>query len=240
LSSYPGAEIVSEPGFEMILTGISHPLGNAVIRTELGERELERWAEVVRKRATDVPIAWFLTHARELELAPVLERAGFASQGGAPAMVLTRLDYAAQLPSARLEEVRDERSLDVWLQVLSAVFDPSRILEPLFGAPFRRLGFGEDSPIRGFVAYMDEKPVATSLVYFAGEVAGVYCVGTLPEARGKGVGTAATGACVEAAFARGAKSVILQSSTLGLPVYEKLGFRTVGRHERWGIPKSQP
>ena len=63
-----------------------------------------------------------------------------------------------------------------------------------------------------------------------GDVAGVYAVGTLRDARRQGVGTAATWAAVAAGRALGSETIVLQSSAMGFPVYEAMGFWTVVRY----------
>lgn len=91
-----------------------------------------------------------------------------------------------------------------------------------------------DLDVRAFTAQLDGRPVGTSLAIRTGDVAGVYGVGTLPDARGHGVGTAASWAAVEAGHAWGCEPIVLQASEMGLPIYERMGFRTVVRYAIFG------
>ncbi len=52
-------------------------------------------------------------------------------------------------------------------------------------------------------------------------------MGTLPDARRRGVGTAATWAAVVAGRAWGRDTIVLQSSEIGFSLYRAMGFRTV-------------
>ena len=72
---------------------------------------------------------------------------------------------------------------------------------------------------------MNGKPVSTSLLVVNKGIAGIYCVATLQEARGRGIGTALTRESMLLAKDLGNEFVVLQSSKMGLPVYEKLGFK---------------
>jgi GNAT superfamily N-acetyltransferase len=94
----------------------------------------------------------------------------------------------------------------------------------------------EDPEVRLFTAYLDKRPVGTSLAIRTGDVSGVYAVGTLPEARGRGVGTAATWAAVAAGKAWGCTAIALQSTEIGLSVYRRMGFRTVVRYLTFARP----
>lgn len=69
-------------------------------------------------------------------------------------------------------------------------------------------------------------PDAFALAHDDGTTLGVYLVGTAARARGQGLGTAVTAAALAALPDRPA---LLTATTMGRPVYERLGFRVVGR-----------
>jgi GNAT superfamily N-acetyltransferase len=87
--------------------------------------------------------------------------------------------------------------------------------------------FAADPDVRLFTARLDGEPVAGSIAIRTGEVSGVYAVGTIPTARRRGVGTAASWAAVAAGRAWGCDTIVLQASAMGLPIYRAMGFRTV-------------
>jgi hypothetical protein len=64
-------------------------------------------------------------------------------------------------------------------------------------------------------------------------VVGLYCVGTLPEARRRGVGAAATLAPMHDARADGASHAILHSTDEGYPLDRRLDFEEVCRVSRF-------
>ena len=59
---------------------------------------------------------------------------------------------------------------------------------------------------------------------------GIYAVGTLPEARRRGVGTAATWAAVAAGRDWGCDTIVLRRARWAFPMYQEMGFRTVVRY----------
>ena len=94
-------------------------------------------------------------------------------------------------------------------------------------ADYLPASFVADPDVRVFHARLDGLPVGSSVAIRTGDVSGVYAVGTLPEARGRGVGTAVTWAAVAAGSAWGCDVIVLQASEMGLALYERMGFRTV-------------
>ena len=93
-----------------------------------------------------------------------------------------------------------------------------------------------DGDVCLFVGRLDARPVASSLAIRSREASGVYAVGTLADARRRGVGTAMTWAAVDAGGAWGYDSIVLQSSEMALPMYEAMGFRAIVRY----VTSTQP
>ena len=87
--------------------------------------------------------------------------------------------------------------------------------------------FAIDPDVQLFTVWLEGRAVGAAAAIRTGDVSGVYAVGTLPVARRRGVGTAATWAAVAAGRTWGCDTVVLQSSEMGLSVYHAMGFRTV-------------
>ncbi len=106
-------------------------------------------------------------------------------------------------------------------------------------ADYLPASFAADPDVRVFNARLDGRPVGISIAIRTGDVAGVYAVGTRPESRGRGVGTAATWAAVDAGSEWGADTIVLQASEMGLSLYQRMGFRTVVRYVKFSGGPSQ-
>jgi hypothetical protein len=85
----------------------------------------------------------------------------------------------------------------------------------------------ENAPWRLYVGYLDGKPVATNMVLDAAGVAGLFCVGTIPEVRGRGVARPIILQPLLDSLALGYRYGVLFASEMGIPVYEHLGFHRV-------------
>lgn len=101
-----------------------------------------------------------------------------------------------------------------------------------FGAPpefFASLFAGgmQAGGLEVWLAFVDGVPVSTATGLTRGGSVGIFDVATPPEHRRKGYGAAVTAKAAAEGFAAGASSAFLQSSEIGFPVYEALGFRTV-------------
>ncbi len=79
----------------------------------------------------------------------------------------------------------------------------------------------------------DGRAQATAMALHTGHVAGLYWVGTLPEARGKGLAAACTALATNLALEKGAKAVTLQATHMGEPTYHRLGYHAYGEVTRW-------
>jgi GNAT superfamily N-acetyltransferase len=171
-------------------------------------------------------ISWWLEDGVNLaSWETLLTPYGFKLEEGPYGMSvdLMRLNESGQIPAgAEIKIVGDEKSMQ----------DCAHALTNGYGFPpdwqgitldFLN-GIGLDAPYRSYVAYWNGKPVSTAAVFFGKEVAGIYSVATLPEARGKGFGAAITLAPLLDARKSGYRVGILQSSQMGYPVYKKLGF----------------
>lgn len=89
------------------------------------------------------------------------------------------------------------------------------------------------------VAAEGDEPLAGALCHLSHGIAGIYWVGTVQGARGRGLGEAVTAAAVSAGFGAGARFASLQASSMGDPVYRRMGFREIGAH-RWMVRFTPP
>lgn len=87
-----------------------------------------------------------------------------------------------------------------------------------------------DSAMRCSIAFGGGQPIGTSVAYVSDGIVGVYLVSVVPSARRQGVGEALTW---HATLADSAAPSTLQASTLGRPVYERMGYVTAIECQTW-------
>lgn len=141
-----------------------------------------------------------------------------AGELGAPRRVLPELEFRALDAAGVLRDFRGIGSVcfHVPMDWFSEVFD-------------ERMP-GERSRFRCWVGYAGGLPVATAASVASDGVVGLYNIATAPEYRGRGVAEAITRyAVAESLAGMDARPLVLQSTSRGLRLYERLGFRAVTR-----------
>jgi len=91
-------------------------------------------------------------------------------------------------------------------------------------------------PLTMYLGIVGGRPVCITMRIDSDGIGGIYAVVTLPEFRRKGFGAAITAAAALDGKKAGSTLSYLQSSAMGRPVYESLGYRLVEEYQFW-VPK---
>ena len=228
---WPQAEAHDDPDMLWTITNVPFPLFNSVLRARLEQHDIEAVIEATLRRykARNVPMLWWTgPTTRPKNLGAYLEAHGFVHEGDSPGMAVdlqTLNENLDRPPGLEIELVNDGESLQKWSEVLTAAFPmPEFVARPMFDFS-SALGFGKVSSMHNYCGRLKGEVIATSSLFLGADAAGIYNVGTMPNARGKGVGAAMTLEPLCEARALGYRVGILSSSRLGVGVYRKLGFR---------------
>ena len=127
-----------------------------------------------------------------------------------------------------LEWVTDRAGFDEASRVMFAAFRIPDAVFDAFAERFSMTVVGPDAAQRVVLARLDGRPISTALGFILDGIVGVYNVATVPDVERRGGGSAVTRAVIDDAIRRGADAAILQTSEVGRPVYERIGFRDVG------------
>jgi GNAT superfamily N-acetyltransferase len=172
----------------------------------------------------DLPFSLWCRDGLDPEIDGAVLGAGLSIGAGPPLLVLDEVgDVPAPPDGVGITEVGADDLPDT--VTASAIGNG---MPPHFAAVFANDDLLADPDVAIVLARVDGTAVATAMTVVSGDAIGIYAVSTVPEWRGKGLGAAVTWAAVAAGRERGGTWSVLQSSAMGLGVYERMGYRVVG------------
>ena len=238
--SAPGGEVRRDPDLLLTSSGVSFRSINAAALANLAPSDASR-------RITEA-VAWLRNRtdrwrwlvgssSRPLDLGERLLQAGLRLLGDSAGMALDLSGWSgARLPDGVTSElVTDDAGLERWREVQRRGLGLDDVSTDAWWAAHRRLGVEARLPLRNWIANLNGEPVAAAALFVGADVAGIYNVCTVPEARGRGIGAVITGVALDAAVAQGLELAVLGASDMGYPVYRRLGFREVSRLRSYSV-----
>jgi hypothetical protein len=217
----------------LVLYAGPHPLPtlvNGAVRIAPG---LDAFEALERARAFFAPrhrgFSVYTLVGRDDDLAEAADEAGMTSFGDpAPLMVLSETRRPADSPDGvRIEWARTPAQVADAAAVCAdayAVYGMPADVAAACLVPATALA----PHVATIVAYDEEGPAATASVMATHGVGYIAWVGTAQRAMRRGLGEAVTGAATDAGHELGARMTTLLASPMGAPVYERMGFVTVG------------
>lgn len=221
------------------IAGYPDPFRSTVVSARFAEGDADRRIREISAafaaRTTGF-LWWVAPFHTPADLGERLLGAGLRFEGTAPAMAmdLDALPRGEALPEGlEIVPVRDEAAHREFINVLALEMgvpegspNPAARHHAALLETVPPTLASEPIPLR-YLGLLDGRPVATSRISIGGGVAGLYAVATLPDVRRRGFGRAMTLVALEAGRALGYRIGVLQASEDGLPVYRRLGFRTM-------------
>jgi len=238
LSRADPAEHYENGKFTRWHTPIPHPWFNGVLSSDPPTVDddpfIDETVQYFRDKGVPAFTWWMEPHLKRSDWEPVLFRHGFGLTDDTPGMAvdLQAINESMPLPDGfEVRVVKDEDTLRTWANIFVNGYGlPAGWESNVFDLWMK---FGLELPTHNYLGYLNNRPVSASTVFKGGGVAGIYNVATLPEARGKGLGTAMTLKPLQDARAAGYRIGILQPSDMGFNIYKKLGFRQLCQIENF-------
>lgn len=214
-------------------TGIQEPLFNGVLSVKLNPDGVKATFERLQRKIEEqgAPAFWWIgPQSKPDHLGSLLEQHGLQPAGETPGMAidLELVDLKPEtIADFFIRKVSDAETQALWARIAGVgtgfsdesinalVRIETTLTDPQYQAQHRYIGF------------LDGTPVATSALVPDSGVAGIYAVATIPEARRKGIGRAMTVMPLLEAKQNGYRIGILQSSSMGYPIYKRIGFKDV-------------
>jgi GNAT superfamily N-acetyltransferase len=217
----PGARVVHAPGTVAAVFPSWAPLNNAIVLDE-GERAAHVAATEVASLYDGAGVAdwalWVPSRVADLDGPDAVPAVGSLARDTTTLVMHTALsgtlrphDDVVQTSIASLEKVSDDTPLRA-----------------------RDLGTPDGQPgLSAWVMVQDGLAVTTTWSFIRGTDCGIYAVETLSRWRRRGLARALVQHVLHDAREQGARTASLQSTAMGQPLYEVLGFEASGRYEEW-------
>lgn len=225
-----GPQIVSEPMFLRMITGKKHAFSNfGMLAADADEGAARQLMEPLRDCGGSAIV--FFAGEQSNKVDTIAKECGFETIVPFPAMAvdIDRLTPTLLPKGYTLFRLRPGAELsDAWTKSFAEGFGfPVDIGE---GFKPRIEVDDPEAPLQFFAISRDRDRaiVATSAVCLHDGIAGLYCVSTVPEERGKGLGAHVTAEPLRLMRELGYRIGVLQASKEGKPVYVRLGFGTFG------------
>jgi len=231
----PDAAVESEPGWLFGAGSSTHPvISNAAFRredeVEAGEF-IARASGFFASRGRGFSVWARAGQAEDDDLIAATKAAGLQLVYSMPEMILGQRLEVPQLPEgAELRRLnKAEQAVDFW-RIATAAYASNGFPPEVFAGYRNHAGLLAEN-VAAFLALLDGEPVSIAMTIVSHGVAGIYWVGSLEQARGKGLGRAVTAAATNAGFELGAEIASLQASPMGKPIYLQLGYGTAFEYQ---------
>jgi ribosomal protein S18 acetylase RimI-like enzyme len=208
-----------------LVTGQPHPMGNVAVVSRPSDvaAALEAAAPLVDCGA---PAATMFPAGATAEVLESVKALGFPVEASTPAMAvdIDRMRPTSLPAGYDFARIGAGAAGLEWAEALAIGYGIPRPMADIFAPATLGADMSEDARIQFFAVRHDGRQVATTQLYLADGLAGIYCVATRPEERHKGLGAHATAEALRAAGRLGYRVGVLQSSTAGHSIYLGLGF----------------
>ncbi len=216
-----------------VLSNVAHPLANIVMFPR-GVDEITVSELVAEGVARQVPRMWWLGASTEDLVRTELAASGAREVTRTPALAAPISSLSADaVPGLEIDRVAAAADLDALLEVMGAAFGATDAGLEFMVSALGAAGLGLTGSIHSFLGRLHGDVVGCATVLVGAGVAGIYNVGTVPDARGLGIGRALTAHAARAGRAYGADDAVLQTTRAAESLYAAMGFGEVCVIDRW-------
>lgn len=238
---YSKSKTIETPHFQAVTSEIPIPVFNQILDAQLDPSNLkESIAEIMAPFIEkNIVIIWKVWPSSQPDdLGEHLVEFGFQQWGNAPGMLADLSQFSETLPAIdglRIERVLNDKQLKDWVIPLEESNEILRSRGHYFYEMFQEFGYSPENPLQNYTGYLDDQPVTCGTLFIDQDnIAGIWNVGTIEKARRMGIGTAITQKMCLDASKRGCTYSTLVSSSQGLKVYQRLGYKEYCRVGYYG------
>jgi ribosomal protein S18 acetylase RimI-like enzyme len=228
-----GCVLHSTPNVVWFYTGIQVALFNGVISAKMKYDDVKATVDSLQSKIDDrgAPALWWLgPQSTPEDLGALLEQHGLQRAGETPGMAADLAMVSSMTRASEdfvIERVSNVEMQELWARIAAIGTGFSDTATTAMAQLEATLTDSQYRSQHRYIGFLDGAPVATSAMVLDSGVAGIYAVATIPEARRKGIGEIMTVMPLLEARQIGYRVGILQASSMGYPLYKRIGFRDV-------------
>jgi GNAT superfamily N-acetyltransferase len=230
-------QVKQADGLSLVYAGVSYGLFNTALVTDRlpsGSRDFGVILDEAQAYFAKRNVAWSVWYCEEMLAVEERRRAriALATHGlklmmEAPGMIADEVAPPRDpLPELDCRRVGDEKTRVDFSRVMSSAFHvPREMSSDVYSGASLWQG-----AMHGWVGYVNDTPVSTTITIESGDAIGLYAVATDPPHQRRGYGESLMRVAIEhARRSTGLTRCVLQSSAAGYPLYLRMGYRNVAR-----------
>ncbi len=128
------------------------------------------------------------------------------------------------LPNITISKVKSSEECQLWINTAKEAFE---FKGPYFNHFVEGIYENTSTDMQFFIAYLNQKPVGVSFIYYDLPDVSIYYVATKKEARKRGIGKLLTTYPLSIAQENGATNAYLESTAHSHSLYQKIGFKQI-------------
>jgi ribosomal protein S18 acetylase RimI-like enzyme len=208
-------------------------LNSAIQRKSLSEANLQRTLEQLKAFYQHHNVSWVWIFREDLCFDSLLSSPHLQMLDRSTMMYYNLNDTLPALYSVDLSIIENNEDLRDWGFCLTQAFGNSAETPTNFSQfpdqyiSAHKNGIWNTKAFHHFVGYLNNTPVTCATLSLNNSIARIDDVGTIPEHQHKGYATQMIHHILTLAKLKGVDICFLESSSIGLNVYEKLGFKTL-------------
>lgn len=175
---------------------------------------------------------WVRDSGEDDDLRTAADAALIGAFADSPQMICrTRLPDAPLPDGVEIRLVQDAAGVAAYADITARAYvslgSPEDVTRTHFNGPTAL----QSPHVHSAIAYLGGEPVSCAQILMSHGIAGVYWVGSLEAARGRGIAEAVTRYVTNLGFDLGGTNVQLQASPMGEPIYRRMGYEDLYRRE---------
>lgn len=230
-SRLPNARLFKDKGFLWLDSGTSRPSWNSILKAKVHLEFFDDKIQLVLKHFLEVnrPFSCWLGYNNfSKAIQERLTSYGFIHYEESAGMAADLTDCQVKIPYVSGLKIKKLSNFNKWeshVAVCIKSFNLNNSAGQFLSTIYRGVKSRIPYPFRHYLGYIDDEPVASSLLFFNSGIAGIYFIGTIPKFRGKGIGSALTAYSMLRAKELGNRIAVLRASGMGEGIYRRLGFK---------------